>query len=81
MSVTVFKRNYRMTDSELCLLASNFNFILERDLSDMIPFGLSQLKIDGLKAKGDAFEVYHTDEYSRGMQGIATEDKDITTLQ
>jgi hypothetical protein len=81
MTLPLVKRSYTFSDAELCMFTSNFIFILERDLLDLIPYGLSQLKIDGLKAKGDAFEVFDTDDYSRGMQGIATEEKVDFTIR
>lgn len=76
-------RNYRMTDAELCMFTSNLCNTLLRDIADMAIFGMTNSKITALKALGDAFEVFTTDDvYLADIIG-ATEDKNaiIETLK
>jgi hypothetical protein len=62
MATIVEKRNYNMTDAELCMFTSNLCITLQRDILSLAPFGISLAKINSLKAIGDAFEVFPSDE-------------------
>ncbi|HPO61624.1 MAG TPA: hypothetical protein PK762_00900, partial [Candidatus Kapabacteria bacterium] len=69
------KRNYNMTDAELCMFTSHLCLTLTRDLADLTEFGITAAKISALKALGDAFEVTQTDDYYRGEKRVSTEEK------
>ncbi len=83
MSQNNVKRNYFLTDSKLSQFIANFCSVLERDLSDLIPYGMSQSKIDMLHAKCISFTKIDFDKYSIGVQRIATDNKNtlMTRLQ
>ncbi len=71
------KRLYTLTDGELSTFVSNFCSIATRDLLDLTSYGLTETKITALRAKGDDFEMFPSDEYLAGLQTIATENKNI----
>ncbi len=75
MAEAIIKRSYSLSDGELATFVSNFIGILNRDLDDLSAFGLNEDKINDLRAKGNDFELLPSDEYSAGMQAIATENK------
>ncbi len=61
MATNQEKRNYTLTDAELCMAVSNLCNTLTRDVADLGPFGISEAKITSLKTLGDAFEVFPSD--------------------
>lgn len=69
------RRNYKITDADLCMFTSNLCITLERDIDSLSSFGLNLSKISELKALGDAFEVFQPDIFYQGDVMIATEDK------
>ncbi|MDT3741255.1 MAG: fibronectin type III domain-containing protein [Candidatus Kapabacteria bacterium] len=75
MATTELRRNYRMTDAELCMFASNLCNFLTRDMTDFAPIGLTAPKVTSFKALGDAFEVLSPDGSIIGDVMITTEDK------
>ncbi len=75
MSTNNDKRNYNMTDAELCMYVSNLCNFLTRDLADLEQFGLTSDKIESFKELGDEFEVFPTDGTLIGDVMITTEDK------
>ncbi|MCX6153652.1 MAG: hypothetical protein NT007_05800 [Candidatus Kapabacteria bacterium] len=68
-------RNYRLTDADLCMFTSNLCITMTRDLTDLTPFGITAPKIAALKALGDAFEIFSTDEVLVAYITGATEAK------
>ncbi len=75
MNTIIVKRNYNMTDAELCMFTSNLCNTMTRDLSDLSAFGVTAPKIASLKALCDAFEVYPSDEVLSAYVVGATEAK------
>lgn len=69
------RRNYNITDADLCMFVSNFCNIATRDLIDFENFGLNIAKIDNLRALGDEFERFPSDAVFVGDIMIATENK------
>ncbi len=61
MATTELRRNYKMTDAQLCMFASNLCNFLTRDILDFSAIGLSAPAIASFKALGDAFEVFSPD--------------------
>jgi hypothetical protein len=55
------RRNYNMTDADLCMFTSNLVNDLTRDLSLVGVFGITSQNISNLKDLGDAFEALPTD--------------------
>ena len=70
-------REYKMSDSELCLFTTNLCIFLTRDLADLQDFGITSQKIATLQALGDAFEVFPNDDYYLGAVMEATEIKQM----
>ena len=62
MAIEKEQRNYNLTDPELCMYTSNLCMYMTRDLSDLSIFGVTAPKIAALKALGDAFELFPSDE-------------------
>lgn len=75
MAKSEIKRNYRMTDAELCMFTSNLCNVLTRDLTDLAAYGIDAAKVTALKNMGDEFEATQTDDYYRGEVRVATENK------
>ncbi|MDT3740216.1 MAG: hypothetical protein RO257_12045 [Candidatus Kapabacteria bacterium] len=75
MATTELRRNYKMTDAQLCMFASNLCNFLTRDILDFSAIGLSAPAIASFKALGDAFEVFSPDGSIIGDVMITTENK------
>ena len=75
MATVLNKRNYNMTDAELCMFTSNLCNTMTRDLTDLADFGITAPKIAALKALGDAFEILPSDEVLVAYVIAATETK------
>lgn len=75
MASNEVRRNYTMSNAELCMICSNLISVLNRDLTEMAVFGVTTTTISSFKAKGDAFEVFPTDDFMLGDVMIATEAK------
>lgn len=75
MATNDIQRNSNLTDPELCMFTSNLCNTMTRDLSDIASFGVSSLSVTNLKALGDAFEIYPSDDMLSGDLMIATQDK------
>ena len=75
MTTLLIKRNYIMSDAELCMFTSNLCNTMTRDLADLADFGITAPKIAALKALGDAFEVLPSDEVLLAYVIAATEAK------
>ena len=52
-----FEKDYTLSDGLFTTMVTNFCLLLERDRADFKPFGLTQAKIDAIRAKGDVFEM------------------------
>jgi hypothetical protein len=81
MAIKPSIRNYHIIDAELCMFTSNLCDNLTRDLADLTPFGMTAPKIAALKALGDAFEVFPTDDVYIGYIMIETEAKNAIMEQ
>ncbi len=77
MATNSVKRDYNMTDAELCMFTSNLCNTMTRDLSDLSVFGITAAKIAALKALGDEFEIYPSDEVLSAYVVGATEAKNV----
>ena len=75
MAITILPRNYNISDAELCMFTSNLCNSLTRNLADLSKFGLTAQKISELKALGDEFEVFMSDEVYVAYIIGATEEK------
>ena len=75
MATVLNKRNYNMTDAELCMFTSNLCNTMTRDLTDLADFGITAPKIAALKALGDAFEILPSDEVLVAYVIADTEEK------
>ena len=75
MATTELRRNYKMTDAQLCMFASNLCNFLARDIVDFSAIGLTAPTIASFKALGDAFEVFSPDGSIIGDVMITTENK------
>ena len=75
MATIEIKRNYTMLDAELCMFASNLCVRLTRDLSDLSTFGIQASSITALKALGDDFEAFPSDDTYYGEMLLATQTK------
>ncbi len=76
-----FHRNYKMSDADLCMFASNLANDMDRDSAAFAPFGLSAPGILAFKAKGDAFENLPTDIETEGAVMETTLSKNSTMIQ
>lgn len=76
MNENLIRRNYNMTDAELCSFASSLAGIMTRDIADLAPFGITAATIASFKALVDAFEMFPSDDYMLGDMMIATRRKD-----
>lgn len=74
-------RDYKMTDSELCLLTPKICMFLTRDLADLGDFGISAQKITELKTLANEFEYFPDDEYYMVGMMEATEAKNQILAQ
>ncbi|OGU58328.1 MAG: hypothetical protein A2X64_09930 [Ignavibacteria bacterium GWF2_33_9] len=75
MALTNIPRNYNLPDADLCMFTSNLCNTMTRDLTDLTAFGITALKITALKALGDAFEIFPSDEVLLAYVIAATETK------
>ena len=74
-------REYRMSDSELCLLTAKICMFLTRDLTDLQDFGVTAQKITDLKTLANEFEYFPDDEYYLVGSMEATEAKNQILAQ
>ena len=74
-------REYRMSDSELCLLTAKICMFLTRDLTDLQDFGITAQKITDLKTLANEFEYFPDDEYYLVGSMEATEAKNQILAQ
>ena len=75
MATIDVKRNYTMIDAELSMFASDLCVRLTRDLSDVSVFGVQASSISALKAIGDAFEIFPSDDAYHADVMLATQNK------
>lgn len=76
MSLKPLRRNYTMTDAELC--SSTFNLIssITRDTVQFTARGITSTETDALAALATTFELFPDDEFYRADISIAVETKD-----
>ena len=74
-------REYNMSDSEMCFLASKICSYLTRDLADLQDFGITAQKITDLKTLITAFESFPDDDYYLGASMLATELKNQKVVE
>jgi hypothetical protein len=72
------KRDYNMTDPELCMFASNLVITITRDQAQFTTRGVTAAMVTSFKALGDAFEVFPPDAYYLTDYLLATETKNVT---
>ena len=75
------QRDYRMTDSEMSVLASKICTYLTRDLADLLDFGITTQKIADLKALISEFQNFPDDDYYLGDSMEATELKNQKAVE
>jgi hypothetical protein len=81
MSSFIERRNYNMTDADLCMFASILEGFITRDILDFEKFGVDAPKIASFKAKGDAFEVFPSDKVLTGNVLVVTDSKNTLRSQ
>lgn len=81
MATILVKRDYKLTDPELAMFASNLASALTRDLSDFAFYGLTAEKIAQLTALCDEFEMFPTDASLVGDVMMTTEARDALRVQ
>ena len=69
------KRDYTLTDAELCMFTSNLVVTMTRDATEFAAKGVDALAITALETLGDAFEVFPNDDYYMADVMIAVEAK------
>src|SRR4030066_1664921 len=69
------KREYNMTNAELCMLASNFVVFMTRDATEFAARGVNTAAITAFEALGNAFEVFPTDDEYLGLVTIEVDAK------
>ena len=77
MPVKENQREYRMTDSELCMFTSNLVQTMTRDIAEFTLRGVDATDISALEALGNAFEIFPPDSYYQSDVSIAVNDKNI----
>ena len=70
------RRDYSLSDSELCMFVSNLVQSITRDGSEFASKGVSALDVTGLETLGNAFEIFPPDSYYQADLSIAAEAKD-----
>ena len=81
MANTENLRKYRLKDSELIVSANFLIMFLEKDLSDLSDFGLTQDKINELKDINNQFKYFRTDPELKGAAIGSTEEKNAILEQ
>lgn len=81
MNIRPLDRDYRLSDSELSLFASNLITFMTRDSVEFTARGINSAAITALGDKEDEFEAFPTDAEYKALVTIATENKDITRTQ
>ena len=75
MSTSSDSKSFALSYPDLCMFTSNLCITLTRDLTDLAPFAITAPKIAALKALGDAFEVFPSDDVYLAMVIGSTETK------
>ncbi len=81
MNIKPLNRDYRLSDSELALFASNLVAFMTRDTSEFAARGVDAAAITALGNKGNEFEAFPTDAEYKALVTIAVENKDATRTQ
>ncbi len=76
--VNELKREYQMSDSELCMFTSNLVQTMTRDLTEFTNRGVDAADISALEALGNAFEILPPDTYYKADVSIAVAAKNAT---
>jgi hypothetical protein len=79
MGLTQEIRKYRIDDANLIMLTNNLISFLERDLIPMTVLGMSQDKINELKALNNGFKDIPIDTGMKGLAMQSTQDKQVLT--
>lgn len=72
------KRDYTMSDPDLCMFTSNLVITMTRDQAQFTTRGVTAAMVTALKTLGDAFEVFPPDAYYLNDVMMATETKNAT---
>lgn len=72
------KRDYRMSDADLCMLTSNLVVFMNRDRIHFTARGITEEMVTALKNLGDAFEIFPSDSYYFSENLLAVETKNKT---
>ena len=77
MASNEVRRNYSMSNAELCMICSNLISVLNRDLSEMAVFGVTTATVTAFKNLGNDFEMFPSDDFMLGDIMVATEAKNL----
>lgn len=80
MASAPIKRDYNLTDAELCQFTSNLVNDMTRDITDFGDYGVDSTDVTALETLGNAFEIYPSDEMYEGEVIIATDVKNNIRL-
>lgn len=69
------RRNYKMSDSDLCMFTSNLITLMTRDSTEFAARGVDGADITALETLGNAFEIFPPDEYYLSAISGASETK------
>ncbi|MCX6153137.1 MAG: hypothetical protein NT007_03140 [Candidatus Kapabacteria bacterium] len=69
------KRNYNMTDAELCMFTSNLVNTMTRDQTEFTASGVTALMVTAMETLGNAFEVFPADAFYYADYLVAVETK------
>jgi hypothetical protein len=72
------KRDYTLSDADLCMFTSNLVITMTRDQAQFTTRGVTAAMVTSLKALGDAFEIFPPDNYYLQDYLLATETKAAT---
>ena len=78
MNIQPIDRDYRMSDAELILFASNLVGFMTRDITEFGTYSITSIQVSELAAKEDEFEAYPSDTELKADMMIAVEDKDAS---
>ncbi len=77
MPVKESQREYRLTDSELCMFTSNLVLKMTRDSAEFALRGVDTADISALEVLGNAFEVFPPDTYYQSEVSVNVDDKNV----
>ena len=81
MAMSDTKRDYTMTDAELCMFVSNLCNTITRDTTEFTDYSVDATTVSDLKALCDDFEDFPTDKELLADVGIAAGEKNLKAAE